>query len=104
MKLTRSTSFSVRQTNASCTQKRQNAHNAIAKVRKMIQSDFASLDEQRSRLFRLALNEAEAIAWQTDFPFLLFPALAEEKVRAATLWSARQQWMHRYGSQLALAE
>jgi hypothetical protein len=26
------------------------------------------------RLFRLALNEAEALAWQTGYPHLLFPA------------------------------
>jgi hypothetical protein len=43
------------------------------------------------RMFRLALNEAEALAWQTGYPHLLFPALATEKIQAATEWSARQK-------------
>jgi hypothetical protein len=42
-------------------------------------------------MFRLALNEAEALAWQTGYPHLLFPALATEKIQAATEWSARQK-------------
>lgn len=43
------------------------------------------------RIFRLALNEAEALAWQTGYPHLLFPVLATEKIQAATDWSARQK-------------
>jgi hypothetical protein len=46
------------------------------------------------RIFRLALNEAEALAWQTGYPHLLFPALATEKIQAATNWSARQKRLH----------
>ncbi|MGA9779283.1 MAG: hypothetical protein WBS33_13515 [Verrucomicrobiia bacterium] len=43
------------------------------------------------KLFRMALGEAEALAWQTGYPQLLFPTLATEKVRAAAEWYARQQ-------------
>jgi len=43
------------------------------------------------RLVRLALNEAEAAAWQTQYPHLVFPALATEKVRAVAAWKAHQQ-------------
>lgn len=43
------------------------------------------------RLINQALNEAEALAWQTMFPHLVFPALAAEKVRAVVDWDARQQ-------------
>jgi hypothetical protein len=43
------------------------------------------------RLFRLALDEAEALAWEAGFPNLLFPVLALEKVQAAAGWNARQQ-------------
>jgi len=46
-------------------------------------------------LTHLALNEAEAIAWQTGFPQLVFPSLAEEKVAALTKWSRRQRWLRR---------
>ena len=43
------------------------------------------------QVLQLALNEAEALAWQTDYPHLLFPALAVEKVQAAAAWQTRQQ-------------
>ena len=46
------------------------------------------------RLFRLALGEAEALAWQTEYPHLFFPALATEKVQAVAAWSARQQFLN----------
>ena len=45
----------------------------------------------QERLLRLALNEAEAVAWQTLYPQLVFPALAREKVQAVIAWEARQQ-------------
>jgi GTP cyclohydrolase II len=46
--------------------------------------------EGSDRLFQLALNEAGALAWQTDYPHLVFPALATEKLQAAAEWTARQ--------------
>jgi hypothetical protein len=39
----------------------------------------------------LALNEAEALAWQTPYPHLFFPMLAEEKAASVKQWSARQR-------------
>jgi hypothetical protein len=45
----------------------------------------------RERLLQLALNEAEALAWQTDYPHLVFPALATEKVRAVADWNRHQR-------------
>jgi hypothetical protein len=38
------------------------------------------------RLFRVALNEAEALAWETEYPQLVFPALAREKIEAISSW------------------
>lgn len=38
------------------------------------------------RLFQVALNEAEALAWETEYPQLVFPALAEEKIAAVSSW------------------
>ena len=46
------------------------------------------LDEHR---LRQVINEADALAATTSFPALLLPTLAEEKVRAAADWQARQQ-------------
>ncbi len=49
--------------------------------------------EVPEKLFQLALNEAEAVAWQTGYPQLVFPALALEKVQAAAGWNARQKFL-----------
>lgn len=55
---------------------------------------FESLKSQE-RLLRLALNEAEAVAWQTLYPHLVFPVLATEKVEAVISWDAHQQSLRR---------
>jgi len=53
-------------------------------------------------LLRLALNEAEAAAFQTQFPQLVFPTLAMEKAQAVINWH-RQQEVRRPGRALAWA-
>ena len=63
---------------------------------------FAAL-KTREHLLRLALNEAEAAAWQTNYPHLFFPALAAEKVQAVANWNARQQSMRENRPVIALA-
>jgi len=50
--------------------------------------EFAGLNRQ---LIYQVVNEADSLAATTPFPALLLPALAEEKVRAASRWAARQQ-------------
>ena len=40
-------------------------------------------------MLTLALNEAEALADETEFPLLVFPTLAREKAEAVAAWSAR---------------
>jgi len=50
---------------------------------------------------RLAVNEADSLAATTQFPALFLPALAEEKVRTALAWQARQWAIH--GQTLAFA-
>ena len=44
----------------------------------------------QERILKLALNEAEALAWQTVYPHLLFPALAAEKIQAVARWNQHQ--------------
>lgn len=46
-------------------------------------------------MLRLAVAEAEAIAWQTGVPHLIFPTLAMERVQAVSKWSYRQQSVRR---------
>jgi hypothetical protein len=63
----------------------------IAAVRAEIEQEFLPLHRQQPRVLQLVLNEAEALAWQSGFPHLLFPLLAREKALALAEWQARQQ-------------
>jgi hypothetical protein len=67
----------------------------IGNVREAILADSRSVLRSQERLLRLALNEAEALAWDTTFPHLVFPTLALEKVQALADWSARQKSVRR---------
>jgi hypothetical protein len=49
----------------------------------------------QEQMLRLALNEAEALAWQTVYPHLLFPALATEKIQGVSSWNQRQRALQR---------
>ena len=62
----------------------------VAEVRDRIAAEFRLNLEGHGNLFRLALNEAEFLASQTEYPHLVFPALAVEKVQAVNNWRARQ--------------
>ena len=75
----------------------------IAGVKEAILAESARAFPAPERLVRLALNEAEAAAWQTKFPHLFFPALAAEKVQAVANWNARQQSMRENRPVIALA-
>src|SRR2546429_1116877 len=63
----------------------------IEQVKQAILAEFRDVFEANEHLLRLALSEAEAIAWQTDYPFLVFPTLATEKAQAVAAWHARQR-------------
>jgi hypothetical protein len=67
----------------------------IAAVRKMIEREFFCLQAQQPRVLELALNEAEALAWQTGLGHLLFPELAREKASAVAAWHVRQESIRR---------
>ncbi len=64
---------------------------ALATARRKIEREFGWLVEEHLRLLHLALNEAEALAWQTGFPQLVFPVLAQEKARDVAAWHERQR-------------
>ncbi len=55
--------------------------------------EAGAISEAQRHMLRLALNEAEALAWLTPFPHLLFPLLAEEKAAAVRQWAAHQRGM-----------
>jgi hypothetical protein len=68
--------------------------NVLAKIKQLKEKIVAEFREQFGApepLLRLALNEAEALAWETDYPQLVFPLLATEKAHAVARWQVRQR-------------
>lgn len=60
-------------------------------VRRQMEQEFPLLRKEQRHVFRLALNEAEALAWQTPIPLLVFPLLAYEKLKTLDKWNRRQK-------------
>jgi hypothetical protein len=65
-------------------------------------AEFQDLLDANEHLLHLALNEAEALAWQTPYPQLVFPDLATEKIQAVANWSAHQRSLRRANPALSL--
>jgi hypothetical protein len=66
-----------------CLQSCQKLLAGIEQAKSKIISEFRPTREAQENLFKQAVNEAEALAWQTPYPHLFFPARAVEKVQAA---------------------
>ena len=75
----------------------------IAKARDAIFSESRGAVAAHERMLRLALNEAEALAWQTAYPHLVFPALAMEKAREVADWNRHQRAVRQGEPHFALA-
>ncbi len=63
----------------------------LGAVKVNIEREFGRAMAGYEQLLKSAVNEAEALAWQTPYPYLFFPMLAEEKAAAAQQWAARQR-------------
>ncbi len=88
-----------------CPQNQTLAGAAVASCQKLV----AQIEQAKNRLIqefseqlaghesvlRLALNEAEALAWETSYPHLVFATLAVEKAQAAATWENRQRSFRR---------
>jgi len=70
----------------------------ISEAKDRIVAEFQDLLETNEHLLRLALNEAEALAWQTPYPQLVFADLATEKIQAVANWSEHQSSVRRANS------
>ena len=78
---------------ARCVQSCKKLVAGIEQAKNKIAVEFQETLESHSRLFQLAVNEAEALAFQTDYPHLLFPSLAVEKIQAVSTWQSRQHYL-----------
>ncbi len=77
--------------------------NQIEQAREAVVAEFKETIQTHDRLLQLAMKEAEALAWQTDYPHLVFPMLAAEKAQSVAAWHQHQQAVWRGESRLALA-
>jgi hypothetical protein len=66
----------------------------IDRARERVVGEFKPSVQEHAHVLELALNEAQALAWQSGFPHLVFPTLAEENARAVAAWHDRQQRLH----------
>ena len=63
----------------------------IENTKNNLLAEFRDTVAAPEQLLRLALSEAEALAWQSGFPQLIFPALAREKAQAVAAWDEHQR-------------
>jgi hypothetical protein len=80
------------------------AREVIAQAKARTWREYSEATGEHARLLRLALNEAEALAWQSGFPHLFFPVLAAEKAQATVQWHRRQRAVRRKAAEIAFAE
>lgn len=75
----------------------------IEKTKDVLLSEYRVMVGEHERMLRLALNEAEALAWQTEYPHLVFPILAMEKAEAVSAWRKKQESCQQSRFDLAFA-
>jgi hypothetical protein len=67
----------------------------MSRAKESVLAEFRDRFQVPEHLVRLALNEAEALAWQTAYPHLVFPNLATEKAQALVNWQGHQRAVSR---------
>jgi hypothetical protein len=97
-KLVSETNFGVR-----CVASCRKLLTQIADVREQVVADFRDRLAEHKHVLDLALNEAEALAWESGYPQLFFPTLATEKASAVTGWHLRQQYLRQRTAPLLVA-
>jgi hypothetical protein len=67
----------------------------LSETKNSLLNEFQEAFGIDEHLLRLAMNEAEALAWQTGYPQLVFADLAAEKAQSMVLWNQRQKELTR---------
>src|SRR5437660_832047 len=75
----------------------------IQRTKDILLAEFQQAFGVPEHLLHLALNEAEGLAWETEYPHLVFPTLAMEKAQGVAAWHRRQRAMARTNSVATLA-
>jgi hypothetical protein len=63
----------------------------IEQVKSRLVEEFGAQLAGHESMLKLVLNEAEALAWETRYPQLVFATLAAEKAEAIATWEKRRQ-------------
>ncbi|MGZ4961299.1 MAG: hypothetical protein ACXWBP_07555 [Limisphaerales bacterium] len=63
----------------------------IEQAKANVFAEFSAALKGQEHMLQLAINEAEAIAWATEIPYLVFPTLAQEKATSVANWAAHQR-------------
>ena len=71
----------------------------LRSIKAALQSEFRYKTSESNHMVQLALNEAEALAYETGFPALIFPTLAREKLEAVAAWDGQQRSVRRVSSE-----
>ena len=87
----RSSADDINTFSKACAKSRRGVLAQIGKTKDAIFAEARDTLEAQDQMLRLALNEAEALAWQTLYPHLVFPALATEKVQGVVAWNNHQR-------------
>ena len=67
--------------------------NQLERTKNNFVNEFRGRFTAHEQLLTHAINQADALAWQTGYPHLFFPVLATERIQAVASWQARQQRM-----------
>jgi hypothetical protein len=81
----------LRRLRAACDRCIRAALDRLDAVKVKVECEFGQTMAGCHHLLKAALNEAEALAWQTPYPHLLFPLLAQEKAAEAQKWAIQQR-------------
>ncbi len=75
----------------------------FARLRLRLIEAFRRETEGFEHFVHLALNEAEALALQTNVPQLVFPILASEKLQRVAKWASKQRRVQDVSGELAFS-
>jgi len=75
----------------------------ITQAKDNLVAEFKGAFQNQELTLRFAIAEANAIARQTEYPHLIFPLLATEKLQAAVQRQSRQQYVLRHSPAYAFA-
>jgi len=91
------------QIKSACATACRNLVSQMNHAREAVLAEFRDGFHIPEHMVKLALNEAEALAWETKYPQLVFADLATEKAQALLAWQRHQEETLNQGGVSALA-